>query len=72
MKAALLLLISIATLGGCVGYVEPVGVEMYAPAPVIVAPFPYVWIGPGYYGGRYYHQHPGHGHPGRGKGRGHR
>ena len=43
-------------LSGCIAvpYNEPgpaVGVG-------IVAPFPFVWIGPGYYGGRYYGSHP--------------
>lgn len=54
-------LILVATLAGCVAV--PVGPPVvYGPAPVyeviVAAPFPFVWIGPGYYSGRYYG--PGH------------
>jgi len=41
--------------GGCV---------VAAPAPpevAVAAPVPFVWIGPGYYGGVYYHAYPGPG-----------
>jgi hypothetical protein len=50
-----LVLVSIAfTAGGCVVAAEP-------PA-VAVAPAPFVWVGPGYYGGVYYHAYPGPGY----------
>ena len=42
-----LLLVSIAfAAGGCVVAAEP-------PAVAVVAPAPFLWIGPGYYGGVY-------------------
>ncbi len=41
--------------GGCVVAAEP-------PAVAVVAPAPFVWIGPGYYGGVYYHAYPGPGY----------
>jgi hypothetical protein len=52
-------------LAGCIVGVAPEPVVV-APAPVVI--FPYVWVGPGYYGGTYYHNHPdpGYGHPGHG------
>lgn len=28
------------------------------PVVVVPVPFPHIWIGPGYYGGRYYSNHP--------------
>jgi hypothetical protein len=56
-------------LGGCIalpvqggGYVAGPPAVYVAPAPmVVIDPFPHIWIGPGYYGGRYYDRHPGHG-----------
>ena len=51
-----LLLASIAfAAGGCVVVAEP-------PAVAVVAPAPFVWIGPGHYGGAYYHAYPGPGY----------
>ena len=51
-----LLLASLAfATGGCVVAAEP-------PAVAVVAPAPFVWIGPGYYGGVYYHAYPGPGY----------
>jgi hypothetical protein len=53
-----LLLASIAVAaGGCV-------VAAPGPPVVAVAPAPFVWIGPGYYGGVYYHAYPGPGYYG--------
>ncbi len=45
--------------GGCVVAAEP-------PAVAVAAPAPFVWIGPGYYGGAgaYYHAYPGPGYYG--------
>ena len=41
--------------GGCVVAAEP-------PTVAVAAPAPFVWIGPGYYGGAYYHAYPGPGY----------
>ena len=41
--------------GGCVVAAEP-------PAIAVVAPAPFFWIGPSYYGGVYYHTYPGPGY----------
>ncbi len=41
--------------GGCVVAAEP-------PAVAVAAPAPFVWIGPGYYGGMYYRAYPGPGY----------
>ena len=57
LNLSCLLLASIAfAAGGCVVAVpEP-------PAVAVAAPAPFVWIGPGYYGGVYYHAYPGPGY----------
>jgi hypothetical protein len=72
-----LLMVAALLFAGCVATVEPVGVGVYAPAPVYVAPavvvepFPFVWIGPGYYGGSYYGGPDGRSHGDHGQ-HGHR
>jgi hypothetical protein len=56
-------------LGGCIvvpvqggGYVAGPGPAAVVGPPVAyLDPFPHIWIGPGYYGGRYYDRHPGYG-----------
>ena len=50
-----LLFASTAFVGGCVVAAEP-------PAVAVTAPAPFVWIGPGYYGGAYYRAYPGPGY----------
>jgi hypothetical protein len=51
-----LLLTSIAfAAGGCVVAAEP-------PRVAVAAPEAFVWIGPGVYGGVYYHAYPGPGY----------
>jgi len=32
------------------------------PGVAVVAPAPFIWVGPGYYGGAYYHAYPGPGY----------
>jgi hypothetical protein len=60
------LVVLMPLVGGCLavpvgnpGYAEPYPspVVVVAP-PVVLVPFPHVWIGPGYYGGAYYSTHP--------------
>lgn len=61
MRVSLLILALL--LSGCV--VEPAhvyGPPVIGPPVIEVDPFPFVWVGPGWYGGRYYYSHPGHGH----------
>jgi hypothetical protein len=56
-------------LGGCIAVPVQGGGYVGGPAPAVVVgppvvyidPFPHIWIGPGYYGGRYYDRHPGYG-----------
>ena len=51
-----LLLVSTAfAVGGCVVAAEP-------PSVAVTVPAPFVWIGPGYYGGMYYYGYPGPGY----------
>jgi hypothetical protein len=54
--AMVITLAVVLPLEGCI--VAPV----YGPGygAVVVDPFPFVWVGPGYYGGRYYYGHPGY------------
>ena len=43
------------------GSPSPYGPGYYdsrGPVVVVPVPFPHIWIGPGYYGGRYYSNHP--------------
>lgn len=51
---------SLAGFGGCVATVDTPGVEVHVPAP-------FVWVGPGYYGGAYYRTYPGPGYHNVGK-----
>jgi hypothetical protein len=56
-------------LGGCIAVPVQGGGYVAGPGPAVVVgppvayldPFPHIWIGPGYYGGRYYDRHPGYG-----------
>lgn len=56
IAAAVLSAMCLAGIGGCAAEVATPGVQVDA----VVAPF--VWVGPGYYGGVYYREYPG---PGR-------
>ena len=55
--------------GGCIAVPVQGGGYVAGPGPAVVVgppvayldPFPHIWIGPGYYGGRYYDRHPGYG-----------
>ncbi len=53
--AFLCLLFASFAVGGCVVAAEP-------PAVAVTAPAPFVWVGPAYYGGVYYHAYPGPGY----------
>jgi hypothetical protein len=54
-------------LAGCIAVPVEGGGYVAGPAPVVVVgppvvyAYPHIWVGPGFYGGRYYDRHPGYG-----------
>ena len=52
-----LLFASAFAAGGCVVAAEPPSASV-----AVVAPAPFVWVGPSYYGGVYYRTYPGPGY----------